>query len=231
MKKNIVVTGGNRGIGKAIVEELAKLRHHVIIAARNEKTGKALEKQLVDTGYDARFLQLDQSKPEEIERFAKLLYSDYDRLDVLINNAAVFLDNGQSSTKVKMKDIKRTIDINLYGPIDLSKTLLNLLKGSTEGRIINVTSGLGAMNEMSGNHTGYRLSKVALNAFTQIFASDLRDTTIKVNSMCPGWVKTDMGGEGAPRSVDQGADTAVWLATAEMIPNGKFLRDRTEIEW
>ncbi|MEQ8926314.1 MAG: SDR family NAD(P)-dependent oxidoreductase, partial [Fulvivirga sp.] len=132
---------------------------------------------------------------------------------------------------VDMDTVRRTMQINLYGPMDLSKTLLNLLKGSAEGRIINISSGLGAMNEMAGGHPSYRLSKVGLNAFTKILSSDLSDTNIKVNSMCPGWVKTDMGGKGAQRSVEQGADTAVWLATAEDIPNGKFLRDRKVIEW
>ncbi len=87
------------------------------------------------------------------------------------------------------------------------------------------------MSEMTGNHTAYRLSKVGLNAFTKIFSADLAGSNIRVNSMCPGWVHTDMGGEAAPRTVEQGADTAVWLATADEIPNGKFLRDRKEIEW
>ncbi|QSE99246.1 SDR family oxidoreductase [Fulvivirga lutea] len=229
--KTVVVTGANRGIGKQIVKELAEMGHHLIIAARDNKSGSQFATELKDSGYQVEFRKLDLENPESIHDFAKGLYTDYEKIDVLINNAAVFLDQGENVLSVAMDTVRKTVQINLYGPMDLTKTLINLLKGSEEGRIINISSELGAMIEMAGLHPAYRLSKVGLNAFTKIAADDLSETNIKINSMCPGWVKTDMGGKGAQRSVEQGADTAVWLATAEDIPNGKFLRDRKEIEW
>jgi len=231
MQKTIVVTGANRGIGYEISKELAEMSNHVILAARNQESGEEAADKLKDQGHSCEFRLLDLEDSQSIHDFAKGLYRDYDHLDVLINNAGVFIDKDVPSTKVDMDIIRKTMDINCFGAVDLSKTLLNLLKGSDDPRIINMTSDLGAMNEMAGRHTAYRLSKAALNAFTQIYASDLSDTKIKVNSMCPGWVKTEMGGSGAARSLEQGADTAVWLATSNEVKTGKFYRDREEIDW
>lgn len=231
MKKRIVVTGGNRGIGHEIINQLGKAGHEIILAARNIKDGTKTADDFKNEGFDVQYRELDLANAKSIKAFAKSLYMDFDKLDVLINNAAVFLDNGKSSLSVEMEIIQKTMQINLYGPMDLSKTLVNLMKGSDDGRVINISSSLGSFNEMEGGYTGYRLSKVGLNAFTKIFSADLSDTKIKVNSMCPGWVRTAMGGEAAPRSVEEGADTAVWLATADEIPNGMFLKDRQKIDW
>jgi len=231
MKKIIVVTGANRGIGFEISKQLASYGNHVIMAARNKEEGNNACQELINQGYSCGYRHLDLEDPQSIHDFSKGLFADFDHLDVLINNAGVFLDKNTNSTKVDMEVIRKTMEINCFGAIDLSKTVLNLMKGSDDGRIINITSGLGAMNEMAGGYTAYRLSKVALNAFSQIYASDLSDTKIKVNSMCPGWVKTEMGGDSAPRSLEQGAETAVWLATNNEIGNGKFYRDKKEIDW
>ena len=130
-----------------------------------------------------------------------------------------------------MEVLNKTMQINLLGAIDLTKTLLNLLKGSTDGRIINISSGLGAMSEMGGGYTAYRLLKLGLNGFTRIFAEDIAQYDIKINSMCPGWVHTEMGGEQAPRSMAKGAETAVWLATVPDSPHGNFFRDKTAVPW
>lgn len=231
MSKRIIVTGGNRGIGYQILLELAGKGHEIILAARNKEQGKKIAHDLNAKNLKVEFHQLDLEFSESINSFAEVISKEYNSVDVLINNAGVFQDRNNSSLSVDMEALKRTMQINLYGSIELSKLMIDILKKSQEGRIINMSSGLGALHDMGGGYTAYRLSKAGLNAFTKILASDLTGTNIKVNAMCPGWVKTDMGGKSAPRSLEQGADTAVWLATAENIPNGKFLRDRKEIQW
>ena len=138
---------------------------------------------------------------------------------------------GATPGNVSLTDVKYIMETNFYGPWRMIQVFLPLLLKSDEGRIINVSSGMGELRSLSGDYPGYRLSKSSLNALTIMFANDLKNTGIKVNAMCPGWVKTDMGGPDAPRHVSQGADTAVWLATEKEIPSGKFFRDREEITW
>ncbi|MTI23002.1 SDR family oxidoreductase [Fulvivirga sp. RKSG066] len=231
MQKTIVVTGGNRGIGREIVRQLAKLNHQVILACRNIKDGEEAVREFDNTS-NIEVKELVLTDQQSIHDFAKDLYSRYEKIDVLINNAGVFEDDGVSAKNIDYGVLQSTWLINTVGPILLSQTILNLLKGSDEGRIINMSSGMGAIASLSaGGSPAYRISKAALNAYTQILSADLHDTNIKVNAMCPGWVKTDMGGHGAHRSVEKGAETAVWLATAEDIPNGKFLRDKVVIDW
>ena len=150
---------------------------------------------------------------------------------MLINNAGIFQDGNHTLETLPEEVFDRTLQTNFIGPVKLTRALLPLIRKGSDARVINISSGLGAMNEMSGGYGSYRLSKAALNAATQVYAAELMSDGIKVNSMCPGWVKTDMGGAGASREVAHGAETAVWLATATDIPNGKFLRDKQVIEW
>jgi NAD(P)-dependent dehydrogenase (short-subunit alcohol dehydrogenase family) len=149
---------------------------------------------------------------------------------VLINNAGI-ISSSKGVDKVGMDEIRALLETNFFGPLQLTQSLPPLLEKSPDGRIINISSGMGALHEVGCGYAAYRLSKTALNSFSAILAKDLAGTNIKVNSMCPGWVRTEMGGSNASRSVERGADTAVWLATAKEIPNGKFLRDRKVIEW
>lgn len=134
--------------------------------------------------------------------------------------------------RVKTGAINRAMTTNVYGPLLMSQALVPLMKKNNYGRVVNISSGLGQLSDMGGGYPAYRISKTAINALTRMFAGELKADNILVNSMCPGWVKTDMGGPDAPRDVQEGADTAVWLATLpDNGPRGKFFRDRQEIPW
>jgi NAD(P)-dependent dehydrogenase (short-subunit alcohol dehydrogenase family) len=136
-----------------------------------------------------------------------------------------------SAGNISLADVKKVMETNFYGAWRMIQVFVQLIIKSKNGRIINISSGMGELNSLTGGYPGYSLSKSALNALTILFSNELKDKSVKVNAMCPGWVKTDMGGPDAPRHVSQGADTAVWLATEEEIPTGKFFRDREEINW
>ncbi|ELR71586.1 3-oxoacyl-[acyl-carrier protein] reductase [Fulvivirga imtechensis AK7] len=230
MSKTIVVTGGNRGIGYEICRQLATLGHSVILTARDPQKGLRAQQQLQAEGLDTILKMLDVADHESISHFIDDIKTEHQRVDVLINNAAVSQDQGYDSTNIPMDLMQDTINVNFYGIMELTQALLPLIRKSSDGRIVNISSGMGAVSSMGGGYPGYRISKVALNALTQILAADLRGE-VTVNSMCPGWVRTGMGGKNAPRSVEKGAETAVWLATAPDIPNGKFLRDKRVILW
>ena len=221
----IIVTGGNRGIGHQISKELVELGHEIILTARNADKGARAAKEL-----RATFMQLDVADDQSIAEFVANFSSRFESLDVLINNAGIFDDKSKPAHDPDFDIISRTLNTNLLGAWKLTVGLLPVLKKADDPRVINMSSGLGAMNTMAGQYPGYRLSKVGMNAMTQMIAAEIGDQ-ITINSMCPGWVKTDMGGEGAHRSLEQGAETAVWLATHSEIPNGKFLRDKEVIEW
>jgi len=223
--KRVIVTGANRGIGRQITKELAALGHEVILTARDKEKGKEAAKDL-----GATFYQLDVSAADSIQSFVEKLQADFSCIDVLVNNAGIFQDKDKPAHNPDFSIIRKTLETNLLGAWQLVVALLPLLRKSEDPRVINVSSGLGAMNDMGGQFPGYRLSKVGMNAMTQMIHAELGEE-IKINSMCPGWVKTDMGGEGAHRSLEKGAETAVWLSTYPDIPNGKFLRDKEIIDW
>lgn len=228
-KKIAVVTGANRGIGKEIARQLALNNVFVILTARDPVKGQHSVDELKSAGLDVEFQSLDMDSEESMIRLADYVQNQYGRLDILINNAA--LGGGGDSLRVPMKEFRRTFETNFFGPLRLSQLLVPLLRKSESGRIINISSGMGALNRMGGGDAAYRISKTALNSLTAVMAADLSGTPIKVNTMCPGWVRTDMGGSSAPRSVEKGAETAVWLALEKNIPSGKFFRDKKIIDW
>jgi NAD(P)-dependent dehydrogenase (short-subunit alcohol dehydrogenase family) len=176
-------------------------------------------------------LQLSINQHISLQVFDHTLSQKWDRLDVVVNNAGIIgLKNGLLNTTET--DLKAIMDTNFYGSLNVSKLCLDLLKEANDARIINISSGMGALEDLSlGGHAAYRLSKAALNAQTILMAKEMAEHDIKVFSMCPGWVKTDMGGPDAPRSPEEGADTAVWLATAKETRSGCFYRDRKIISW
>ena len=221
----IIVTGGNRGIGNQISKELSRLGHEVILTARSEDKGKSAASEI-----GATFMQLDVADDKSIAAFVSAYAEKYDSLDVLINNAGIFDDKSKPAHQPDFDIIQQTLNTNLLGAWKLTVGLLPQLRKASDPRVINMSSGLGAMSDMGGQFPGYRLSKVGMNAMTQMIHAEIGEE-ITINSMCPGWVKTDMGGEGAHRSLEQGAETAVWLATHANIPRGKFLRDKEVIEW
>ena len=137
----------------------------------------------------------------------------------------------QTAQNVSLDGVKHLMETNFYGAWRMIQVFIPLLVKSGEGRIINISSGMGELSSLSGVYPGYSLSKSSLNALTIMFSNELKETGIKVDAVCPGWVRTDMGGPDAPRHVSEGADTAVWLALEKEIPSGKFFRDRREINW
>lgn len=227
----VVVTGGNRGIGFEICRQLAERGAQVVLTARKREAGEQALKKLAAQNLSARFHPLNVTGAESIAALRDFLEGTFAHLDVLINNAGIITDEEASGLEVKLASVRATLETNTLAPLHLAQTLAPLLKRSRAGRIVNMSSGMGALSEMQGGYAAYRISKAALNAVTGILAAELRGT-VAVNSMCPGWVRTDMGGANAERDVSQGADTAVWLALdAPQALTGKFLRDRKVIAW
>jgi NAD(P)-dependent dehydrogenase (short-subunit alcohol dehydrogenase family) len=227
-KRIAVVTGGNRGIGLEICRQLAQAGMHVILTARDEAKGKAAAKKL---GVESH--QLDVDSDESVKAFVRWIKDTHGRCDVLVNNAGVMLDpRGSRVLDSKIETYRDTLETNLLGPLRMIQAIAPLMKNQGYGRIVNMSSGQGQLSDMGVGTPAYRVSKTALNALTRTTAADLHGTGILVNAMCPGWVRTDMGGSGAPRSVEQGADTALWLATLpDNGPTGGYFRDRKPIPW
>jgi NAD(P)-dependent dehydrogenase (short-subunit alcohol dehydrogenase family) len=227
----IVVTGGNRGIGFETCRQLAQRGAQVVLTARQAQAGEEAVKKLAGQNLSARFHPLNVTDPASAADLHDFLQRTFGRLDVLINNAGIFSKADGSGLQVSLEVVRATLETNTLAPLQLAQTLVPLLRASRAARIINVSSGLGALSEMQGGYTAYRLSKTALNAVTAILAAELRGA-VAVNSVCPGWVKTDMGGANAEREVSQGAAGLVWLALdAPQDLTGKFVRDGKVIPW
>jgi NAD(P)-dependent dehydrogenase (short-subunit alcohol dehydrogenase family) len=225
-QKTAIVTGSNKGIGKEIVKQLIEQGFSVIATGRNLDKVKELTNSI---GQNAIPFEVDVAINSSCENFARYLKSKFEKIDVLINNAGII---GKSSiSNFNMEEIENVMNTNFFGALRLTKAVLPLLKKSDNARIINISSGMGELSGMNGSSAAYRLSKWALNGFTIMLAEDLKINNIKVNAICPGWCRTDMGGIEAPRNAAKGAETAVWLATEKNIPNGKFLRDKKIIAW
>jgi len=233
-KKIAVITGANRGIGFEIAKQLAGAGIKIILTARDEKKGKEAVNLLADGG-DVIFRRLDVIDEKSIKEFASYMEKELGYMDILINNAGILIDKDRLAINVEPEKLRLTLETNLIAPLYLSQLLIPLMMKKNWGRIVNISSGMGAF---AGEYTlgmgvpSYRISKTALNAFTRILADELKDTGIIVNSMCPGWVRTDMGGKDAYKSVEEGADTAFYLATLpDDGPRGQFFRDRKIIPW
>jgi len=230
-EKLAVVTGGNRGLGLETCRRLAQLGYTVILAARNPSAGEQAANALSADGLNVVYHHLDVTDLDTVHKLRNHIRATYDRLDVLVNNAGVFLDSTLASIMdASLKVMRTTLETNTLGAMTVAQCLIPLMHGN--GRVVNVSSCMGQLDTMEGHWPAYRISKTALNALTRILADELSDTNVKVNSVCPGWVRTDMGGPNAERSVEEGADTIVWAATLpDDGPSGKFFRDREEIPW
>jgi NAD(P)-dependent dehydrogenase (short-subunit alcohol dehydrogenase family) len=226
-----LVSGSNRGIGREVARQLAELGHHVIVTARDPDAAVETAEALSDGGrLSVQGEQLDVTDPESVERLGERVQSEPGRVDVLVNNAGVMGDVATNVATAPLEDAHNTMETNLFGAWRLTQSLLPLLRRSPSPRIVNVSSGAGQLSDMNGGYPGYRVSKTALNALTRVLSNE--ESGILVNSTCPGWVRTDMGGPGASRSVEEGADTAVWLATLpDDGPTGGFFRNREPIPW
>lgn len=227
-----LVTGANRGIGLETCRQLAQQNIRVILTSRDEAKGTLARDELAAVDLAVDFHELDVTDVESIARLADWVEQEYGHLHILINNAGIYIDDQHSLLTVDMKVMRRTVETNAWGPLALCQALVPLMKKGGYGRIVNVSSGIGELGDLGPSYPAYRISKIVLNLHTRILAGELRGTGILVNAMCPGWVRTDMGGSGASRSAEEGADTAVWLATIPNNgPNGHFFRDRKQITW
>lgn len=234
--KIAVVTGANRGLGFETCRQLARQGIHVILTSRDEAKGKAAIEQLLSENLPVSYCPLDVTDSDSIQRLVHFVKTQSGQLEILVNNAGIFIDphdpDDASIFRASLDTIRRTYETNVYGPLQLCQALIPLMQAKRYGRVVNVSSGMGQLSDMNGGDPAYRLSKTALNALTRIFADELKGTNILINSVCPGWVKTDMGGPNAYRNLEEGVDTIVWLATLpDNSPTGLFFRDRKPIPW
>jgi NAD(P)-dependent dehydrogenase (short-subunit alcohol dehydrogenase family) len=235
-----LITGANKGIGFEISRQLARQGITVVIGARNETRGAEAATRLRGEGLDARHVRLDVTDASTIEPLPRFFEERFSRLDILVNNAGVLLDEGTPLSKLDINVLRQTFEANFFGVFAVSKALLPLIRRSEAGRIVNVSSQLGSLADISdpdSDYAGfvsfaYPASKVALNALTALLAKELRGFKVKVNSADPGWVQTDMGTAAAPLTPEEGADTPVWLATLPADgPSGGFFSSRQPMAW
>ena len=224
----ILVTGATRGIGREVARELVNQGHNVYFGTRD----LAVDTELVDDIEGiAHWLAIDTSNSDSIRAAAERFGELESQLDMLINNAGIYPDQGLSILDISRERMVDTLQTNTFGPLEVVQEFLPYLTKATQARIINVSSGLGQISGLSADNPSYCLSKLALNGITLMLAEKLKDQ-IAVNSVCPGWVKTEMGGENAPRSIPEGAAGILWLALeADPTLTGGFYRDGKPIEW
>jgi NAD(P)-dependent dehydrogenase (short-subunit alcohol dehydrogenase family) len=223
-----LVTGAGRGIGREVAKQLAALGYEVLVGVRDEARAREVAAELSEeTSGTVKPVALDVSNPGSIAAAREQIGSDPGRLDVLVNNAGVGLDFGVSGLEPDFEVMDRTLQTNFYGAYRTSLAMLDLLRSSAHPRIVNVSSGMGGISEMGGWSPGYRVSKASMNAMTRILSTELAGEGVLVNSACPGFVATDMGGPmGATKSVEDGASGILWLATLpDDGPTGGFFRD------
>lgn len=231
-QRTALVSGANKGLGFEISKQLAKKGVKVVVTARDPKKGEQAVRQLQKEGLDVLFCPMDVTSSKSIKKAKEFVEKELGGLDILVNNAGIFVDQKAKGLDVDEETVRKTFETNTLGHLLVSQAFIPLMKKNGYGRIVNMSSGLGTLNEMESGYPGYRISKAALNAVTRILASELKGTNLLVNSMCPGWCRTDMGGSNADRSVEKGAETAVFLATlSDGGPTGKYFRDRKEISW
>lgn len=227
-----LVTGANRGIGLETCRQLAQNGIQVILGSRDAEKGTRAAAELQAEGLSVTSHPINVTDPDSITALVQYLDQNFDGLDILVNNAGIYVDAGHYGLDIPINLVRQTMETNVYAPLQLCQTMIPLMLQRGKGRIVNVSSGLGALHDMGGGSLAYRTSKTALNAITRILAAELANTNILVNAVCPGWVRTDMGGVSAPRSVVKGAETIVWLARLpDGSPSGLFWRDREPIDW
>jgi NAD(P)-dependent dehydrogenase (short-subunit alcohol dehydrogenase family) len=226
-----IVTGANRGIGLEIARQLVANDAFVVAGCRDEAKCAAAARLV--GGDNVAAYPLDVNDTKSVRRFVEEVSRRHGVPAILVNNAGVFPEErGSKVTENSTSYWRMTFETNLFGAVRMCREVVPLMLTTRYGRIVNVSSGLGQMSQMGAGTPAYRVSKAALNALTLTLAAEVQGTGILVNSMSPGWVRTDMGGENAPRSVEEGAETAVWLSLLPSSgPTGQFFRDRQPIPW
>ena len=241
-KKVALITGANKGLGLETARQLGKQGITVLMGARDLAKGEAAAADLKKDGIDARAVKLDVNDPADYAAVAKAIEKDFGRLDILVNNAGLLLDSrkGNETSTTSAEVLRKTFDTNFFAVVALTQALLPLVRKSEAGRIVNLSSILGSLtlHATKGSYVydaktfAYDASKAALNAFTIHLAHELQGTKIKVNSAHPGWVKTDMGGEGAQLEIEEGGKTSVELATLpENGPTGGYFHLGKPLPW
>ena len=226
-RRAALVTGANRGIGLEVCRQLASRGLRVILTARDPKEGAAAARALRDEGLDVVAEPVDVTDAASIRSLARQVDAD-----VLINNAAVLIGENATMTGTRINDLRKTFETNVFGAVAFAQAFVPRMVERGYGRVVNVSSGAGQLSTMTDYAPAYSMSKAALNAFTRLLAAETSGSGVLVNCVDPGWVRTRMGGPTAPRGVEQGADTIVWLATLPAKgPTGGFFRDRKQIEW
>lgn len=229
MKRTVLVTGANRGIGLAIARQLAERGHIILLGSRELKAGEDAARSLQRPGPDIESVHIDLTDPATVDAALNNVMKSGRHVDVLVNNAGVLHE--KPILELTEKEIADFIAVHITGPLRLIRAIAPGMVERKYGRIVNLSSGWGSFAEGMGGPGLYGVTKAALNALTIRLSKEL-PSAIKVNAMCPGWVRTRMGGQGATKSPDEGADTAVWLATLpDSGPTGGFFRDRKPIEW
>ena len=232
-RKIAIVTGGNRGIGREIARQLVKADVEVVIGSRDRAKGERAATELRRDGGTVSAYPLDVNDTKSVRRFVEHVDKHHGAPSILVNNAGVFPEAREARVEDTPTSMWReTFETNVFGAVRMCREVVPLMKRLRHGRIVNISSGLGQLHQMGEGSPAYRVSKAALNALTRTLAAEVAGSGILVNSMSPGWVRTDMGGEEAPRSVEEGADTAVWLCLLPSNgPTGQFFRDRKAIPW
>ncbi|WP_035478007.1 SDR family NAD(P)-dependent oxidoreductase [Aliagarivorans taiwanensis] len=224
--KTALVTGGNRGIGEAIVSGLASQGYHVLLGCRSLAAG---QKRALATLGSVTAVELELGDPVQLAGHIDQLPSQHPRIDVLVNNAGVLNQGG--IMEVDLATLQAAMQVNFWSAFQLAQAILPGMLSRNYGRIVNVSSGWGSFHEGLAGPAAYSLSKAALNALTAIMSHDIGQN-IKINATCPGWVRPRMGGDQAERSPQQGAETALWLATLPPEgPSGGLFRDKQLIAW
>ena len=227
--KNIFITGGNRGIGRGLVEKFSK-DHNVIFSSRNKEKAQLIINELASNNID--YVIMDVSDNESVQNGIKNLKSKINSVDVLINNAGILIPGLKHKIDAIDTDddsIMETFNINTVGALRVCKAVIPLMP--PKSRIINISSGMGQMEGMGTGSLAYRLSKSALNAMTIVLSQELMPKSIKVNAICPGWVQTDMGGYDATLTIQESAESIKKFSLSDNFPNGKFLRHGEELAW
>ncbi|NQV15470.1 SDR family NAD(P)-dependent oxidoreductase [bacterium] len=236
-KKVAVVTGANRGLGYALTKALAEDDYKVFMVGRNKIEVDNASAKLQEAGLNVEGFEADVSKARHVTALSSYVQSQSDHLDILINNAGVIIEPGGLDSQVTCFTInpelvEQAFSINTVGALRLVQAFYDLLKKARQPRIVNVSSGMGTLNKIEGGWPAYRMSKAAMNALTGILAVELEGTRIKVNSVDPGWVRTDMGGPNAPRSIEEGIKGILWAAKLPADgPSGGFFKDEEPIPW